>query len=177
MLKFFAFVLLAAVTAVLTLAALKPANYTIWREAKIAASPEKIFPLINDARAMDRWMPWAEMDPQMTMSYSGPSSGVGSKASWTSPGRMGVGSSTITRSVENRSASYLLEYVKPFAMKQTAEISIQPSGGSSVIVRWSVSGHSPFFARVMCLFMNMDKMVGSSFEAGLAKLKSIAESR
>jgi hypothetical protein len=27
----------------------------------------------------------------------------------------------------------------------------------------------------MCLFMNMDKMVGSDFEKGLAALKSVSE--
>ena len=59
-------------------------------------------------------------------------------------------------------------------MKQTAEISLRPSGDHS-IVKWSVTGHSQFIGRFMCIFMNMDKMVGGSFEQGLAKLKVIAE--
>jgi hypothetical protein len=33
----------------------------------------------------------------------------------------------------------------------------------------------PFISKVICLFVDMDRMVGADFEAGLANLKSIAE--
>jgi hypothetical protein len=36
-------------------------------------------------------------------------------------------------------------------------------------------GPAPFMSKVMQVFMNMDKMVGKDFEAGLAKLKKLAE--
>ena len=42
---------------------------------------------------------------------------------------------------------------------------------------WSMSGKNNFLARAMCLFMNMDKMVGGDFEKGLANLKAIAEAQ
>jgi hypothetical protein len=166
--------LLVAVGLLCVVAAMKPSEYTIAREIPIKASPEKIFPLINNAKETGRWMPWADMDPQMKMNYSGPEAGVGSKASWESPGKMGTGSSTVSESIENQAVKFDLEYVKPFQMKQSAEISIRPSGDQS-LVKWSVSGRSQFVARLMCIFMNMDKMVGGSFEQGLAKLKVIAE--
>ncbi len=159
---------------VVAYAATKPSEYMVFREVSINAPAEKIFTLINNSRETERWMPWAETDPKMKMSYSGPESGVGSKASWESPGQMGVGSSTISESAPNQSVKYSLEYTKPFQMKQTAEISITPSGGKNV-VRWSVWGHNKLFCRVVCLFMDMDKMVGGSFEQGLNKLKVIAE--
>ncbi len=59
-------------------------------------------------------------------------------------------------------------------MTQEAELSIK-SDGSHSVVRWSVSGQRGFIGRVMCVFINIDKMVGESFEKGLAKLKSIIE--
>ena len=36
-------------------------------------------------------------------------------------------------------------------------------------------GPLPYLAKVVHLFFNMDTMVGKDFEAGLANLKSIAE--
>ncbi len=157
-------------------AALKPAAYEVHREVTIQATADKVFPYINNARAGDKWMPWSVIDPQMKMSFSGPDSGVGSKASWDSPGKMGVGSSTIAESVPDQSVRFDLEYVKPFAMKQRADITLTASG-QSTLVRWSVSGSNPFFGRLMCTLMgmNMDKVVGTSFEQGLTKLKTLIE--
>ena len=36
-------------------------------------------------------------------------------------------------------------------------------------------GPLPFVSKVVCLFLNMDKLVGADFEAGLASLKALAE--
>jgi hypothetical protein len=36
-------------------------------------------------------------------------------------------------------------------------------------------GTNNFIAKGVCLFMNMDKMVGGQFEKGLAQMKSIVE--
>jgi hypothetical protein len=47
--------------------------------------------------------------------------------------------------------------------------------GESTEVTWAVYGPSPFMMKVMQVFINMDKMMGKDFEAGLANLKGIAE--
>jgi hypothetical protein len=36
-------------------------------------------------------------------------------------------------------------------------------------------GPAPFLSKVMQVFMNMDRMIGRDFEAGLANLKKVAE--
>ncbi len=174
MLKIIVILLLAGLGLLLAYAAIKPAKYVIKREIAISASPEKIFPYLNNSELSGQWMPWEEADPQMKMTYSGPESGVGSKASWDSPGKMGTGSSTISESIQNQTVKYCLETVKPFQIQQEAEISIKTVGGQSVVT-WSVTGSNPFIGRLMCNFMNMDKMVGGSFERGLAKLKNVLE--
>jgi len=38
-----------------------------------------------------------------------------------------------------------------------------------------MNGPMLFAGKVMCLFFDMDKMVGKDFEAGLANLKAAAE--
>ena len=40
-----------------------------------------------------------------------------------------------------------------------------------------MQGRQPYMAKVMTLFMDCDKMVGSQFEEGLAKLKQLVETQ
>lgn len=157
-----------------TYAALQDPNYHFYRELTMNAPAEKVFPFINAAKEMDRWMPWQELDTQVKMTHSGPESGVGSKASWESPGQMGVGSSTLVESVPNQSTKFALSYQKPYAMEQTAYVTIRSEGAGSV-VRWGVEGKNNFLMRLMCLFMSMDKMMGPHFDKGLGKLKGLVE--
>ena len=56
----------------------------------------------------------------------------------------------------------------------TAEFSFKPEGNQTTVTR-SMAGKNNFIAKAMCLFMNMDKMVGGQFEKGLAQLRSITE--
>ena len=47
--------------------------------------------------------------------------------------------------------------------------------GDATNVTWTMQGAVPYFAKIIHLFVNMDRMVGTQFEAGLASLKTIAE--
>jgi hypothetical protein len=38
-----------------------------------------------------------------------------------------------------------------------------------------MQGPVPYLAKIMHVFFDVDKMVGGDFEAGLAKLKAVAE--
>jgi hypothetical protein len=49
--------------------------------------------------------------------------------------------------------------------------------GNATEVTWAMQGPSPYVARLMGLVFNMDRMVGGSFDAGLADLKALAEGR
>lgn len=60
------------------------------------------------------------------------------------------------------------------SMVQNSEYLLE-SAGSQSTVTWKVSGQNGFISRLMCVFVNMDKMVGGMFEKGLANRKGIAE--
>lgn len=168
---------LGAIIAVfLIYVACQPAEYNIAREVAMNASPEVIFPYINDAKKMESWSPWMDMDPEAKMHFSGPTEGVGACTSWEGGKKLGTGKATVTESVINTSVTTKLEYTKPSHMTQEAEIRLIPSGPQT-IVRWSVKGSNKFTCRVFCTFMNMDKMVGGTFEQGLNKLKGIVEKK
>ena len=46
---------------------------------------------------------------------------------------------------------------------------------SAMVATLPVGTGTPYWAKIFHVFFNMDKMVGGDFEAGLAKLKSVAE--
>lgn len=174
MIKKIAISFLSLLLLILAFAAISSPDYLISRELKISAKPEVVFPWLNSAKKSNEWMPWAEIDPKVQMTFSGPDEGLGSAASWVSEGQMGVGSSTISEVVPNQSVKTTLEYKSPFEMVQTAEMSVMPDGEGS-LVKWSVAGKNNFIGRVFSLFINMDKMVGPNFEKGLQNLKSKIE--
>ncbi|MBY0372196.1 SRPBCC family protein [bacterium] len=167
-------VVLGAIALILVLAALKPSHYSISREIEIQAKPQELFPQINNPQRMDAWMPWAEQDPQVKNTYSGPAEGVGAVSSWQSPGSMGHGRAEVLASVPDQRVSTRVSFEKPMVMEQLSEITLTPTA-KGTIVRWTVSGENSFMGRVFCVFMNMDNHVGGMFEKGLAKLKTKAE--
>jgi len=163
-----------AVLAIVGFAALQPADYTISREITINAPAEKIYPYLNNSKLAEQWGPWPEVDPNAKMTYSGPDAGPGSKASWDSSGQLGTGSATISESVPNQKVVIQLEYSKPMGMTQLSEYLVRSSGNQSVVT-WKVSGKNTLPGRIMCIFINMDKMVGGMFEKGLSNLKTLVE--
>ena len=50
------------------------------------------------------------------------------------------------------------------------------SEGEGTKVTWGMDGNHNYVSKVMCVFMDMDKMIGTDFEKGLGQLKTLAES-
>lgn len=61
------------------------------------------------------------------------------------------------------------------AMQRTHSGALTPRGPERTEVSWSMSGPTPFIGKIMHVFVNMDKMVGKDFAAGLANLKTVNE--
>lgn len=155
--------------------ATKSDQFLVTRELVVNAPAEKIFPYLNNSQKADSWMPWAESDPSVTMTYSGPDEGVGSRSSWDGQGNMGAGEAVVVESVPNQTVKTKLTYTRPMEMDQMAELSLHPTSDGTT-VRWTVSGKNTFVGRFLAVFVDMEKMVGGEFEKGLTKLKTMVES-
>ena len=70
-----------------------------------------------------------------------------------------------------------LDFLKPFKAQNTAEFTLQAEGENLTIVTWAMHGPSPYLSKLMGVVINMDTMIGKDFEAGLANLKALTESR
>lgn len=151
---------------------LLPSKFHVERSAQIRAPVEKVYALIADPRQWARWTVWNQRDPQMQMSYSGAPSGVGAKWSWQS-GSEGNGAMEFTRAEPNRLIEYRLSF-PDFGMTSTGLLTLT-GGATGTRISWSNEGDVGGNPYRHYLALLMDRMVGPDFEAGLARLKTLAE--
>jgi hypothetical protein len=69
-----------------------------------------------------------------------------------------------------------LDMVRPMEAHNVVEFTLdRGEGAGDTSVTWAMQGEQPFLGKVLSTFINCEKMVGSEFEKGLAKLKTLAE--
>jgi uncharacterized protein YndB with AHSA1/START domain len=167
-----------AIIALLVYAATFADTFQVQRTQRINASPDKIFPLINNMHSMNTWNPFAEADPEIKITYTGPDSGKGARYEWTGNSKVGQGSIEVIDVVAPSRVALRLDMLKPIEGHNTVVFTLAPNGTgteASTDVTWAMTGERPFVGKVMDAVFNMDRMVGGQFEKGLTKLKTIAE--
>ncbi|MGE0736821.1 MAG: SRPBCC family protein [Alphaproteobacteria bacterium] len=167
-------IVVIAIAGILILAATKPSIFRVERAARIAAPPEKIFPLIDDFRNWTQWSPWEERDPALKRTYSGAAKGVGTVYAWEGNRKVGAGRMEITESVPVSKIVLKHDFLKPMKAHHTTEFVLQPDGNATNVT-WSMYGPAAFMTKIMQVFMDMDRMVGKDFDTGLANMKAAAE--
>ncbi|MFH0130650.1 SRPBCC family protein [Variovorax sp. VaC1] len=174
MLKTIALVVVAAIAALLIFAATRPDTFRVERTARIQAPAEKIFPLIDDFHRWGTWSPYEKLDPEMKRTFGGSASGKGATYAWDSKGKAGAGRMEIVESSPSSKIAINLDFTSPMEGHNLAEFTLQPQGDATMVT-WSMQGKSPYVAKLMGIFFNMDQMIGKDFEAGLANLKTATE--
>ena len=110
------------------------------------------------------------MDPNLRRTYSG----AGAVYEWQGNNKVGAGRMEIVDSFDPSKVLIKLDFLKPFKAHNMVDFTLEPEG-KSTDVHWEMNGASPFMAKLMGIFMSMDKMVGRDFEQGLASMKAVAE--
>jgi hypothetical protein len=176
MLKIIGLVVLVVVVAVaglLVYAALKPDDFRVQRSIAVKAPPEKIMAVVADLKGWTAWSPYEKKDPGMKRAYAGAPSGKGAIYEWDGNKDVGHGRMEILEAGPSK-VVIKLDFITPFEAHNTAEFTAVPQGDGTSVT-WAMYGPSPYMAKVMQTVMNMDKMIGSDFEAGLQNLKTVAE--
>ena len=153
--------------------AMRPAAFVVQRSAVIGAPPEVVYDHIASLRAMNVWSPWVRMDANLRLAYEGPESGVGARSAWQGP-EMGSGRLTVTAVKPDREVELRLEMLTPMEATNRVVFALVPAGAGTQVT-WRMEGRNGFVAKAFGLFMDMDGMVGGTFEQGLSNLKSVAE--
>ena len=167
-------ILAAAIVVLLIVAALRPDNFRVARSATVAAPTAVVFEQVNDLHRFQDWSPWAKLDPQCKVEFSGPPAGNGASFSWAGNNQVGAGRMSLVESRPNELIRFRLDFLKPFAGTAEAEFTFKPDGDRT-LVTWSMFGKNSFPAKIASLFINCDDMIGKQFEKGLVNLNSVTE--
>lgn len=152
---------------------LLPSSATVERSILIDGDAKTVFKYINSVEMAQLWSPWAKMDPNMSVTYFGPKSGVGAGVSWESQvERVGKGRQTITESVMNKRVESLVEFGD--RSNGLAYLELSDTGGQ-VQVNWGFTmdyGNNPVMRYIG---LAMDGILGKVYEKGLIDLKALVE--
>jgi uncharacterized protein YndB with AHSA1/START domain len=169
-----AIIIVVAIACFLLFAVTRPASFTVNRSIAIRAPADHIFALIQDLHRWAAWSPWEKKDPDMKRTFSGSPAGLGAAYGWEGNKNVGKGRMEIIEIKAPEKIVIKLDFLKPFEAHNMAEFTLLPTGETTTVT-WSMYGPSPYIAKVMGVFVSMDKMVGRDFDTGLANLKAQAE--
>jgi uncharacterized protein YndB with AHSA1/START domain len=167
-------VVVVLIAALLLYAAMRPNEFRVQRTARINAAPEKIFPHIADFHQWAAWSPYEKLDSAMKKTYSGAPAGKGAVYEWNGNGKVGEGRMEILDVAPPNNLTIDLHFVRPFRADNSAQFTLDPKADGTDVT-WAMRGSSVFMTKLMGIFINMDRLIGKDFEAGLATLKSIVE--
>ena len=167
-------VVVVLIAGVAIYAATKPDSFRVERSIAIKAPPEKLHALVNDLRVWATWSPYEKKDPNMKRSFGATTSGKGATYAWEGDKNVGHGRMEIVEVATPSKVAIKLDFLKPFEAHNIAEFTFVPRGDSTTVT-WAIYGPSPYVSKVMSTFIDMDKMIGNDFEAGLQTLKALAE--
>jgi effector-binding domain-containing protein len=151
-----------------------PRQVHVERQLTIDAPRATVYALVDGYSQFNKWSPWLEKDPNAKYSIEGPKYGVGAKQSWSGNAKVGTGSQEITDVKPYERVTWKLVFADQ-PDPATGYMNFAPAT-TGTQVTWGLDcdmGKGPV-GRYFGLLM--DKMVGPDFEAGLAKLKTLAES-
>jgi hypothetical protein len=169
-----ALIVFSAVLLALVLAAFRPDNFRISRSLEINAPAARIFPLIMDFTRWAEWSPYEKLDPAMKRQIGETNRGKGATYGWSGNNKVGEGSMTISEVRLDSLVAIDLSIKRPMKAENEVNFTLEPSSHGT-LVTWQMDGRQSYVGKLMGLFMNVDRMVGSQFEQGLASLKLIAE--
>ena len=174
-LRFLVVFLVLVIVIMFALALYEPQDVLVMRSVLIKAPKEAVFEQMVKFRNWTNWSPWYLMDTSMKMTFSGNDGQPGSGYQWKGQeNKTGAGSMTNT-GVSGTSMNFDIQFTAPREGKASAVLSAKDTAGMTRAT-WNFSMHVSFPFNAMDAFLNMDKMLGGDFEAGLATMKKYVES-
>ena len=150
-------------------------SYAITRSVLVATTPGRIHVLVADLRAWTRWSPWADLDPEQTREYSGPESGEGAFYEWHGRGKVGAGNMMVA-SATPTVIDIRLVLTHPWRINCPMRFKFVPVEGGTQVT-WTTEGERRGLQRLAAVVLRPEVSVAQDMESGLARLKTVAESR
>jgi len=171
-LKYVALALFALIGILLVVGLCMPEEWSVERTTIVNAEPAKIHPLVGNLESWPKWMPWIEEDPAMQVTFEGTAGAAGSRMVWKSE-KMGNGQLTALRSDAATGLEYELMMPEMGAPARGSIRYAKEGGGTRVT--WKDEGTLGGNPILRLMGPLMEGMMGTYFDRGLAKMKSLAE--
>lgn len=150
---------------------LLPSKYSVTRSIEIKSQVSIPFELVNNMKSWEKWSPWYEMDKTMKLKYEGPERGNGASYSWVSKKEeLGTGKMVNIEVIEGKKIVQDMYFDDKKGGTET--FTFDEKNGVTKLT-WTMEGEMTFLFKWVGLFMN--KLMGHTFEKGLANLKKISE--
>ena len=152
-----------------------PTKHHVERSITINVPARAVFREVNNYQSFNHWSPWANIDPDSTIRFEGPSTGVGSTMIWSSKNpKVGNGSQKIVVSEPYKRILVDLQF-DGFKGKVTAGWKFEEKKPGETLVTWSNDSHNKggIFSKYLDLIIS--PQIGKSYEKGLKNLKAYVE--
>lgn len=169
--KFFTFVFLLLVIFA-AIGYVLPSKYAITKSITISATPAEIHEYVGDLQKWESWTPWTGKDPEIEITLSEITTGIGASQSWTD--KHGGGSLLFTSSSPNNGIEYDL-FFQAGKYRSKSSIKYESRGKDATKVIWQLDGdtNTPIIGGYFALFLRYS--IGNMFKTGLTQLKAILE--
>lgn len=164
---------LVLVALVAVISFILPTDYTVERTVIINAPAKVVEKQVKYYESFKEWNPFADADTAMLMTIEGKDGEVGAKYKWNGNDEVGSGEMEVTAITESR-VDQKLHFISPFEGFGTAWYEWS-KGDEGVTLTWGMKSSMSRPMNVIGLFMDMDEMIGSSYETGLGRVKERAE--
>lgn len=151
-----------------------PATQTLQRSLLVEHSPDRVWELLEDPPAWNRWSPWYERDPEMKITYTGAPRGSGARWTWSSDSE-GSGTISIINASVPRQLDYVVQFDIPVAIGETQGQFILEPVNSGTNVTWQFKLEAGFNPLARWLGLFMDRMLGDDFKRGLNNIATTLE--
>ncbi len=167
--------ILALIALVLIVALFVKKEYTIEREVTIAKPKQEVFDYIKLLKNQANYSVWVKKDPNAKMEYKGTDGTVGFVSSWDGNSDVGKGEQEIKKITEGERIDLGLHFIEPMEGVADAYFATTAIDSSQTKVKWSFHNKVKYPFNIICLFMDMDKMIGNDLAGGLTNLKTVLE--
>ncbi|UEG50047.1 SRPBCC family protein [Ferruginibacter lapsinanis] len=151
-------------------------EYTVEREVTIAKPKQEVFNYIKLLKNQSNYSVWVKMDPNAKMEYKGTDGTVGFVSSWDSENKnVGKGEQEIKQITEGERLDLSLHFIKPFEGFADAYMTTAAIDSNQTKVKWGFHNKMKYPLNIICLFMNVEKMIGKDLGDGLNNLKVVLE--
>jgi hypothetical protein len=144
------------------------------RGGVINAPAEKIYPYLSDFKKGQEWSSYAQVDPHMKVTYTGPDGQVGSVMNFEGNSDVGSGKLEILKTIPNEAVDVRLTMIKPFYGENLIEYRLTKEGDATKF-SWAMSGDGGFMGKLMSVLLDCEKMIGDQFSKGIENLKTVVE--